>query len=76
MDELQSTIIQQIYEYDNTYNIRFDNVLKQMMAHCFIYNCRTCFKPYNKCCCYCSVCTTYLKICQQLYYDEMSTYED
>ena len=76
MDKLPSTIIQHIYEYDNTSKIKFDKVLKQMMAHCFIYNCRTCFKPYNNCCCYCVVCQTYLKFCQQIYYDEMSTYED
>ena len=55
MDKLPSTIIQHIYEYDNTYEIKFDKVLKQLMAHCFIYNCRTCFKPYNNCCCYCVV---------------------
>ena len=76
MDKLPSTIIQHIYEYDSTYKIKFDKVLKQMMAHCFIYNCRTCFKPYNNCCCYCAVCKTYLKVCQQIYYDERSTYED
>ena len=76
MDTLPSTLIQHIYEYDNTYNVKLDNVLKHMMAHCFIYNCRTCFKPYNNCCCYCAVCKTYLKFCQQTYYDERSTYED
>ena len=51
-------------------------VLKQLTAHCFIYNCRICFKPYNNCCCYCVVCKTYLKFCQQIFHDEMSTYED
>ena len=50
-------------------------VLKQMMAHCFIYNCQICFKPYNNCC-YCVVCKTYLKLCQHIYYDQFSTYED
>ena len=76
MDKLPSNIIQHIYEYDNTYKEQFDKVLKQLTAHCFIYNCRICFKPYNNCCCYCSRCKTYLKFCQQTYYDEMSTYED
>ena len=76
MDKLPSNIIQHIYEYDNTYKDKFDKVLKQLTAHCFIYNCRICFKPYNNCCCYCVVCKTYLKFCQQIYYDEMSTYED
>ena len=39
MDKLPSNIIQQIFEYDNTYNIKIDKVLKQLSAHCFIYNC-------------------------------------
>ena len=76
MDKLPSNIIQHIYEYDNTYKIKCDKVLKQMMAHCFINNCQICFKPYNNCCCYCAVCKTYLKSCQHIYYDELSTYED
>ena len=76
MDQLPIEDIRQTYEYDNTFNIKFDKVLKQMMAHCFIYNCRICCKPYNNCCCYCVVCKTYLKLCQQIYYDERSTYED
>ena len=76
MDKLQTEVIRQIYEYDSTYKNKFDKVLKQMMAHCFIYNCRICFKPCNNCCCYCPVCKTYLKLCQQIYYDERSTYED
>ena len=40
MGKLHSNIIQHIYDYDNTYKIKFDKVLKQMMAHCFIYNCQ------------------------------------
>ena len=76
MDKLQSNIIRHIYEYDNTYKDTFGKVLKQLTAHCFIHDCRICFKHYNKCCCYCSRCKTYLKFCQQVYYDEMSTYED
>ena len=76
MEKLPSNIKQHIYEYDNSYNEKFDKVLKQLTAHCFIYNCRICFKPYNNCCCYCSRCKTYLKSCQQIYYDEMSTYGD
>ena len=76
MDGLPIEVIRIIYEYDNTYKLRFDKVLKQLTAHCFIYNCRICCKPYNKCYCYCAVCKTYLKLCQQMYYDEYSTYED
>ena len=76
MDNLPVEVIRKIYSYDSTYKIKFDKVLTQLKAHIFIYNCRICFKPYNKCCCYCSVCKTYLKFCQQIYYDEMSTYED
>ena len=53
MDKFPST--QHIYEYANTYKITFDTVLKQLAAHCFIYNCRICCKPY------CVVCKTYLK---------------
>ena len=60
MDKVQSNIIQHTYVYDSTYNIKFGKVLKQMVAHCFIYNRRTCFMPYNNCCCYCAVCKTYL----------------
>ena len=44
MDKLPN-IIQHIYEYDNTYKEKFDKVLKQLTAHCLIYNCRICFKP-------------------------------
>ena len=38
MDKLTSNIIQLIWDYDNTYDIKFDKVLKQLSAHCFIYN--------------------------------------
>ena len=44
MDKLPSTIIQHIYEYGPTYNIKFDKVLKQLFAHCFIYRCSECLK--------------------------------
>ena len=30
MDKLPSTMIQLIYEYDKTYNVKFDKVLKQL----------------------------------------------
>ena len=76
MDKLPSNIIQHIFEYDNTYKENSDKVLKQLTAHIFIYHCRICFKPYNNCYCYCSRCKTYLKFGQQIYYDEMNTYED
>ena len=58
MDKLPVEVIRKMYEYDNTYKITFDKVLTQLTAHCFIYNCRICFKPYNNCCCYCVVCKT------------------
>ena len=76
MDNLPVEVIRKIYSYDNTYKIKFDKVLTQLKSHCFIYNCRICFKPYNNSCCYCPRCRTYLKYCQQLYFDELSTYED
>ena len=76
MDKLPIEVIRQIYEYYSAYKTKFDKVLKQLTAHCFIYTCRICFKPYNNCCCCYSVCKTYLKLCQQIFYDERSTYED
>ena len=76
MDKLPIEVIRTIYEYDNTYKIKFDKVLKQLTAHCFIHNCRICCKPYNKCVCYCQVCKTYLTFCHHIYYDKESTYED
>ena len=76
MDKLPSTITQHSYEYVNTYKIKFDKVLKQLSAHCFIYRCHMCFKEWNNCFCCCQVCKTYLKYCQQIYFDEYSTYED
>ena len=76
MDKLPIEVIRQIYEYDNTYKIKLDKVLKQLSAHCFIHNCHKCFKPWHNCYCYCVVCKTYLKYCQQIYYDEKNTYVD
>ena len=59
MDEIfPDEVIRNIYNYDPTYKEHFDKVLKQMMAHCFIYNCHKCFKPWNNCYCYCKVCKT------------------
>ena len=69
-------VIRNMYKYDPTYKKKHvDKVLKQMMAHCFVYNCHKCFKPWNNCYCYCKVCKVYLKYYQQIVYDEMSTYE-
>ena len=77
MDQiLPDEVITHIYRYDPTYTEHFDKVLKQSMAHCFIYNGHKCFKPCDNCYCYCKVCKTYLKYCHQTCYDEMSTYED
>ena len=76
MDNLPVEVIRKIYSYDDTYKIKFDRVLTQLKAFCFIYHCRICFKPYNNCCCYCPNCRTYLKYCQQIYYSVNSTYED
>ena len=76
MDKLPVEVIRRICDYNSTYKTKFGKVLTQLTAHCFIYNCRICFKPYKKCCCYCSRCKTYLQFCKQIYFDEMSTYED
>ena len=71
MYNLPTAIIQHIYiyiyEYGSTYTYKFDKVLKQMTAHCSIYSCHKCFKPWNNCYCYCKVCKTYLKYCHQLF---------
>ena len=78
MDKLPPTTTQRTYEYVNIYKIKFGakTVLKQLSAHCFIYNCHKCFKPWNNCYCYCLVCKTCLKYCHQIVYDEMSTCDD
>ena len=78
MDKLPPTTTQRTYEYVNIYKIKFGakTVLKQLSAHCFIYNCHKCFKPWNNCYCYCPVCKTYFKYCHKIFYDGMSTYED
>ena len=76
MDNLPVEFIRKIYEDDNISKIKFGKVLKQLTAHCFIYNCHICFKPWNNCCCYCEICRTYLNFCHHIFYDEKSTYED
>ena len=37
-------VVRNIYSYDPTYKEHVDKVLKQMMAHCFIYNCHLCIR--------------------------------
>ena len=59
MDTLPIEIIEKIYEYDLSYKIKIDKVLLQLKCFAFIYRCDTCFKPYNKCFCYCCECRTY-----------------
>ena len=77
MDKLfPDEVIRNMYKYDSTYKHIFDKVLKQMMAHCFIYDCHLCMNEWNNCYCYCKVCKTYLTYCHQNYYDEMSTYDN
>ena len=76
MDKLPNEVIRNIYAYDSTYKIEFDKVLKQLFAHCLIHRCQICVKPYNRCFCYCETCRTYLRFCQQIYYDQDSVYED
>ena len=44
MDKLPVEVIRKIYEYDSTFNIKFDKVLIQLTAHIFIYRCSECFK--------------------------------
>ena len=51
MDKLPVEITREIYEYDSTYKIKSDKVLKQLSAHCFIYRCRICFNEWGNCFC-------------------------
>ena len=76
MDKLPLTMIQHIYEYDNTFKIKFDKVLKQLTAHIYIYRCSECFKEWNNCFCYCKSCRTYLRFCHHIFVDKDSVYED
>ena len=76
MGNLPIEVIRKIYEYDSTYKIKFDKVLKQLSAHCFIYRCRICFNEWDNCFCYCPNCRTYLRFYQQIYYSKDSVYED
>ena len=76
MNNLPIDIIRNIYEYDNTFKIEFDKVLRQLRCFCLIYRCEICFKPYNKCFCYCNVCKTYLRFCKQIYFENNDMEED
>ena len=76
VDKLPVGITRKIYEYDSTFKIEFDKVLKQLRCHFFLYNCHLCYRKWNDCFCYCKVCKTYLRFCKQLYFDENSMEED
>ena len=64
-----------MYEHASTYNIKFGKVLKQLSAHC-LYTGALNVNKWNKCCCYCVTCGTYLTFCRQTYVDQDSVYED
>ena len=76
MDNLPIGVIRQIYEYDSTSKIKFDQVLTQLTAHIYIYRCSECFKEWNKCFRYCKICRTSLRFCHQIFYDKDRVYED
>ena len=76
MNNLPIGIIRNIYDYDNTYRESFDKTLRQLRVFCFVYRCSECFKPYNKCYCYCNVCKTYLRFCKQIYFENHDPEED
>ena len=76
MNNLPIDIIRNIYEYDNTYRDQFNKTLRQLRVFCFVYRCSECFKPYNKCFCYCNVCKTYLRFCKQIYFENNDPEED
>ena len=76
MESLPIEIIRKVYEYDPTYRDSFDKTLRQLRCFCFVYRCSECFKPYNKCFCYCNDCRTYLRFCRQIYYEPNDMEED
>ena len=76
MNNLPNDIIRNIYGYDSTYRESFDKALRQLRVFCFVYRCSECFKPYNKCFCYCNVCKTYLRFCKQIYFENNDPEED
>ena len=76
MDKLPVEITRKIYEYDPTYRELTDKSLKQLSAHCFIYRCSGCFKPYKRCFRYCVTCGTYLRLCRQIYFSPGDMEED
>lgn len=76
MDKLPIEITRKIYEYDNTYRDQFDKTLRHLRCYCLIYRCEICFKPYNKCFCFCKVCKTYLRFCKQIYFEPNDPEED
>ena len=76
MNKLPNDIIRNIYEYDSTYRDQFDKTLRQLRCFCLIHRCEICFKPYNKCFCYCNVCKTYLRFCKQIYFENNDPEED
>ena len=76
MDNLPIEIVRKIYDYDDTFKIEFDKVLKQLKCYCFIYRCNECLKAYNKCYCYCVACRTYSRLCKQIYFHPNDMEED
>ncbi len=76
MNNLPIDIIRNIYEYGNTYREQYDKTLRQLRCYCFIYRCNECFKPYNRCFCYCTDCRTYLRFCKQIYFEPNDMEED
>ena len=70
MGKLPTTVIQQIYGYDNSYKDIVGKVMIQLNLHCFIYGGSECYKPYNQCVCYCQTCRTFLRFCRQLYFKD------
>ena len=76
MDKLPSSIIQTIYEYNSTYKEKYDKVLRQLRCYAFIYRCDSCYKPFNKCWCYCPDCRTFKRFCKQIYFQPNDMEDD
>ena len=76
MDKLPFEVIRRTYSFDPTYKYMFDKVLIPLKIHCMIYKCPECYKPYNRCFCYCQTCGTCLRFCKQLYFKDGDMTED
>jgi hypothetical protein len=76
MNKLPIEIIRNIYLYDSTYRDEFERSLVRIKVDFYLYKCPDCYKKWQKCSCYCPVCKTYKRFCQQIYYEPGDIIED